>query len=452
MIPSLTGLLGLQDFNVSKNQLTGTIPPLTGLLGLHEFYVANNQLTGVVPAFPYPGVLSQASLCPNLLTPSIDKDWDLVTGVTPWYTACITPTLSRVTPNTVTSGGGDRVVILSGSNFVQSSVVQIGSTSVATTFVSSTTLNAVIPAGNLAAPTVLDLSVVNQPPNGPRSNSLTFSVIAAPQPPTTTSPQPIPEVENGRVQSGYVIVTPDSGTGIPTAFVSYGLVQNGSVQSKAGILPTSLTTSASAVVEIVSLIGRNLGIAIANPNGGPSTVTLALKNENGALVGLPSTLVIAPYKQLPVFITELFSADVIGPSFIGSVNLQSGTPFAPLGLTFTGTSFSAIALGSTPINSPMPTRSLSAGSVVDTPRAGVVGGAGSVIFPQFAFGGGWATQVSLVNTGTIAATGRIDFFDTDVSPTPIKLNGSQKSTFSYAIPAGGTLIFAPRDQNGQSPL
>ena len=33
-----------------------------------------------------------------------------------------------------------------------------------------------------------------------------------------------------------------------------------------------------------------------------------------------------------------------------------------------------------------------------------------------------------------------------------KLNGSTKSTYTYSIPAGGTWILAPRDQNGQSPL
>jgi len=57
-----------------------------------------------------------------------------------------------------------------------------------------------------------------------------------------------------------------------------------------------------------------------------------------------------------------------------------------------------------------------------------------------------------VNTGTTAATGRIDLFDSSGSPVAVKLNGASKSTFTYSIPSGGTLILAPRDQNGQSPL
>jgi hypothetical protein len=158
-----------------------------------------------------------------------------------------------------------------------------------------------------------------------------------------------------------------------------------------------------------------------------------------------------PYKQIARFVSELFPG-VTGASFIGSISLQSATPFAPLGLTFTGSTFSTIALGTTPSASPVPARSLTAGSATDTPRAGTVGGAAAVVFSQFAYGGGWATEVGLGNSGTTTATGRVDFFDSDGNPVVVELNGSVKSTFTYSIPPGGTLIFAPRDSNGQSPL
>jgi hypothetical protein len=262
---------------------------------------------------------------------------------------------------------------------------------------------------------------------------------------------PIPEVETGIIQTGYIIVTPDSGTGTPTTIVSYGSVQNGSVQSKAGILATPMTTSATAVVEFVGSINRNLGVAIANPNSTPNAVTLTLEDPSGSSVGTPITVTIDPYKQVAGFVSELFPG-VIGAAFIGSVNLQSATPFVPLGLTFTGSTFSTIALGAISTATPLPTRSLTAGSALDTPRAGTVGGAGSVIFPQFAYGGGWATQVELANSGSTTATGRVDFLDSTGSPVAVELNGSVKSTFTYSIPSGGTLIFAPRDSNGQSPL
>jgi hypothetical protein len=264
----------------------------------------------------------------------------------------------------------------------------------------------------------------------------------------TTRPLPIPEVETGIIQTGYVIVTPDAGTDTPTTIVSYGVVQNGSVQSKAGILATPLATSATAFVEFVGSINRNLGVAITNPNNAPNAITLTLKDASGSTVGSPVTLTMDPYKQVARFVSELFTG-VTGASFIGSINLQSATPFAPLGLTFTGSTFSTIALGTTPSASPVPARSLTAGSATDTPRTGTVGGAAAVVFPQFAYGG---TEVELGNSGSTTATGRVDFFDSNGNPVAVELNGSVKSTFTYSIPAGGTLIFAPRDSNGQSPL
>jgi hypothetical protein len=209
--------------------------------------------------------------------------------------------------------------------------------------------------------------------------------------------------------------------------------------------------SASGIVEFGGGIGRKLGVAIANPNNTPNAVTLTLKDASGSTVGTPVTVTIDPYKQVARFVSELLPG-VMGTAFIGSVNLQSVTPFVPLGLTFTGSTFSTIALAATPATSPPPTRPLVAGSAPDTPKAGTVGGAGAVIFPQFADGGSWVTQIGLINRGSTKATGRIDLFNPDGSPVAVELNGSVKSTFTYSIPAGGTLIFAPRDSNGQSPL
>lgn len=45
-IPSLNGLNNLRDFRCDNNQLTGSIPSLNGLNGLRFFYCRINQLTG----------------------------------------------------------------------------------------------------------------------------------------------------------------------------------------------------------------------------------------------------------------------------------------------------------------------------------------------------------------------------------------------------------------------
>jgi len=71
---------------------------------------------------------------------------------------------------------------------------------------------------------------------------------------------------------------------------------------------------------------------------------------------------------------------------------------------------------------------------------------------QFALGGGWATQLALVNNGSSGASGRIDVFDPSGNPMTVQLNGASQSSFTYSIPAGGTFVLAPRDSNGLTPF
>ena len=72
--------------------------------------------------------------------------------------------------------------------------------------------------------------------------------------------------------------------------------------------------------------------------------------------------------------------------------------------------------------------------------------------PQFALGGGWATQLALVNNGSSGSSGRIDIYDPSGNPMAVQLNGALQSSFTYSIAAGGTFVLAPRDTNGLSPF
>lgn len=215
------------------------------------------------------------------------------------------------------------------------------------------------------------------------------------------------------------------------------------MQSQAGILPLPLMTDASLFVEVIPGIGRNLGVAMANPQSAADSVTLILRNESGAVAGAPVTLTLAPQQQLAKFINELFSTNVIGAAFRGSLEVQSSLPIAVLGLRFSGAEFSTL---------PVDGASASAGLPARTLNGGTVGGTGAIMLPQFAMAGGWATQIALVNRGTTILTGRLDIFDTSGVLMAVKLNGATQSTFTYSISPGGTFLLAPRDSNGQSPF
>jgi hypothetical protein len=67
-------------------------------------------------------------------------------------------------------------------------------------------------------------------------------------------------------------------------------------------------------------------------------------------------------------------------------------------------------------------------------------------------GGGWATQLAFVNNTARAVSGRFDVYDSSGNPMAVPLNGFNRSSYTYSIPAGGAFVFAPRDANGQSPM
>jgi hypothetical protein len=267
-----------------------------------------------------------------------------------------------------------------------------------------------------------------------------------------TMPQPIVGVEQGSIRSGYAVITPDPNMSTPISTATYGIVSGGLVQSQAGVLPGPLTTNATMFAEVIPGINRNLGVSVVNPYSIPSTVTLTLVDTGGNVIGSPTTLTLQPQQSVSNFVSELFSSSTIAGGFRGSLNIQSQTGISVLGFRFSGAQFSTLPIANLTTLSGTPPRALVAGSTANTPLAGIVGGNGATIVPQFAIGGGWATQIALVNTGTSTTTGRIDIFDSAGNPMAANLNGSSQSTFTYSILPSGSFVLVPRDANGQSPF
>jgi hypothetical protein len=74
------------------------------------------------------------------------------------------------------------------------------------------------------------------------------------------------------------------------------------------------------------------------------------------------------------------------------------------------------------------------------------------VFPQFALGGGWATEISIVDISGVTATGQVAWFDTTGKPVDVTMNGKTASVFSFTLPPSGSFLLAPRDSRGQTPF
>src|SRR5690348_11455524 len=76
------------------------------------------------------------------------------------------PTLTSLSPNSVTAGSGDVTVTATGTNFISSSVIKWNGAALTTTYASATSLTGQVPSSDLAAGGTASVTVVNPSPGG----------------------------------------------------------------------------------------------------------------------------------------------------------------------------------------------------------------------------------------------------------------------------------------------
>jgi hypothetical protein len=242
------------------------------------------------------------------------------------------------------------------------------------------------------------------------------------------------------VNVGYAVITPSSPSG--TGFVVFEtFVQTRSQDTlEVGVFPPNLTANALLPVDVSSVSSNTLGIAMANPNNALASITLTLRRSDGTLF-TTATTTISTRRQVARLITELFPSPpsggfsgqtVIPAEFSGSLQITSTVPISVVGVKFRGQNYSTIPVTDlAPSNTPIP--AMSSG----------VGGLGAVLFPQFVTGGGWATEIVIVNTTANSLTVRLDVFTPDGTPLNIRLNGQTSSSFTnLTVPGNGVLTLA----------
>ena len=239
------------------------------------------------------------------------------------------------------------------------------------------------------------------------------------------------------IQVGWAVITPLSATTTGLiVFETFGFSRSATDTSQAGILPASLTTNAIVFVNFSSRLTRNTGVAIVNPQNQTIPVTLTLKRDDGTQFATSVTINVNATQQISRFVSELFTG--LPVDFLGTLTVTAPSPIGVVGLRFRGLNFSTI-----PITNVSP-------AAVPTISSGI-GGPGAVLLPQFAVGGGWASEIVMENTATGSQTVRVDLFNSAGTPLVTSLNNQTSSSFTnLIIPAGGVLVLAPRNTTGDS--
>ena len=250
--------------------------------------------------------------------------------------------------------------------------------------------------------------------------------LAAPQDPNT-------------ILMGYAVATVTSGAASDLQVIQTFGLRQGSFSVQSGGLAPQLTTSGLLFVSTSDRLSRDLGLAIANPGNTEARIAVTLRRDDGITIG-SKTLFLPARWQIAQFVTQLLSTQFQLPKQItGTLSIVSDTPVAIVALRFRGSAFSMEAV-----------TQLSAPSAVPPILPGI-GGQSGLLLPNFVQGGGWATEITLINTGRFDAIVRLDFFTPRGDPLTARLNGTSGSTFlNLVVRAGGVLVIAPLDSSGNS--
>jgi hypothetical protein len=218
----------------------------------------------------------------------------------------------------------------------------------------------------------------------------------------------------GSTQVGYARILPNNGSTTPAGVAIFGFRQNGVLVTEAGVPASPLVTQGRLFAEVGGRV--DTGLAIANPNGQPASISYYFTSSSGATFGSGSTVVPA-YAQTAVFLDQApFNS---GPSVLGTFTFSSTMPISVVALRGLNNERDEFL-------------------ITTLPYTGLSAGRGESVITHIADGGGWSTQVVLVNPTDENLTGTLSFFSQGSASTPgqpftLAVNGETSSSFQYSI-------------------
>jgi hypothetical protein len=210
------------------------------------------------------------------------------------------------------------------------------------------------------------------------------------------------------VAVGYARVNPNPGAQSPSGLAIIDFRQNNVLVSEAGVPASGVITSGRIYAEISSTI--NTGIAIANPTNQTAAITFFFTDSSGDFGS--NVTMIGPNAQIATFLNQTpFNGR---SSLTGTFTFSSNIPVSVVALRGRINERGEFLLTTLPVTD------LSAAP-----------SAAPIVFPHFAAGGGWTTQIALVNPTDATLTGGLEFRDPSGQVTNA---GNPNNNLTYSIP------------------
>ena len=310
--------LDIDVFDQASYALVGTVPFMsiyspnaTDLVrwGSNGFAFRSFDITGTVPS------ANQIVIVTSNLVPASN--------------GAPIPILLSVLPSSVVAGGPAFTLQLTGVGFTSASTVLINGNARTTTYVSSTSLTAQVPASDIATNGQLNVQVTTPAPGGGMSNYVTVPIEAPPlTTPTVTVTPSATSITAAQALTVTVAVSGGSGKATPTGSVTLsggGYTSNATSLSNGSAIITipagSLTTGSDTISALYT--PDSASSTTYNIAGGATlvTVTAPLKTTP-TVTATPSASSITTAQSLSVSVTV--SGGSGNPTPTGSVNIAGG--------------------------------------------------------------------------------------------------------------------------------
>jgi hypothetical protein len=214
---------------------------------------------------------------------------------------------------------------------------------------------------------------------------------------------------------GYAKMSLDVGRTAADGLAIFSYTQGGVLVSEATVPATAPVSSGR--IRAVTQGAVRTGIAIANPGSSPASINFYFTDESGANVRTASSVVLSG-AHLAAFLDE--APFLSGANFTGTLTFTSTIPVAVIALRGYTNEKSEFLLTTIPV-APLYTANLA-----------------STVLPHFANGGGWNTEVVLVNPSDQMISGAVQFVSPGSATSPstltISVNGQSANSFAYNIP------------------
>jgi hypothetical protein len=253
------------------------------------------------------------------------------------------PAIATLSPTSAAPGSGPIVLNITGTNFNSSSVVEVGTASLATTLVSATSLTAILPANAMTPGATLNIAVNNPAPAGGTTPALPFTIADF----SVTAPTSSATVNAGQPGNFVLSVVPANGSLAGTvSFSASGLPANATASFSPNSLPGG--SKGTNVTLSIATMAHSAGIF---PNAPRADWPLAL--ELSVLIFLILAMGIglraaniSQRRYAPQFLLLLLLSIASAMAACGSVagnstpalNTGSGTPAGTYQITVTAAS------------------------------------------------------------------------------------------------------------------